>query len=111
MLQEINKLRVHIRNGCLSYIKKGRGTNRDESLHRSLNSFMKYSKIGTEVAYALLTTTIDNNNEQRETAEDKKRSFTEYATMQQINNNANNNDFHTPTHKLRCSKFRRDDGR
>lgn len=96
VLQEINKLRVHIRNGCLSYIKKGRGTNRDESLHRSLNSFMKYSKIGTEVAYALLTTTIDNNNEQRETAEDKKRSFTEYATMQQINNNANNNDFHTP---------------
>lgn len=97
VLQEINKLRVHIRNGCLSYIKPGRGTNRDESLHRSLNSFMKYSKIGTELAYALLTTTIDDNNERRETK--NRKTFIEYTAMQQMSNNANEQ-FHLHTPKF-----------
>ena len=40
--QEINKLRTHIGKGFLSRIKPGRGTNRDESLHKRINSFMKY---------------------------------------------------------------------
>ena len=61
--QEINKLRTHIGKGCLSRIKPGRGTNRDESLHKRINSFMKYSKVGVELAYALLMSEFDRHNE------------------------------------------------
>ena len=38
---------------------------RDESLHRRINSFMKYSKIGMELAYALLMSLFDTINEER----------------------------------------------
>ena len=36
VLEEINRLRQHISRGCLSYIRPGRGTNRDESLIKGL---------------------------------------------------------------------------
>ena len=98
IIQEVNKLKAHIRNGCLSDIKPGRGTNRDESFHRSLNSFMKYSKIGTELAYALLTTTIDDHNERRE-ANDRK-SFLEYMTMQQMTHQGNLQQIYVDTPKF-----------
>ena len=62
VLEEINKLRQHINRGCLSYIRPGRGTNRDESLHKRINNFMKYSKVGTELAYALLMSVFDHYN-------------------------------------------------
>ena len=42
--------------GCLSGIKPGRGTNRNEALHRKLNHIMGASRYRVELAYALLTT-------------------------------------------------------
>ena len=105
VMKEINNLKVHIRNGCLSYIKPGRGTNRDESLHRSLNSFMKYSKIGTELAYALLTTTIDDNNERRETRD--KKSFLEYTTIKQMTNHADLEQIYLETPKFGLTNAKR----
>ena len=74
--QEINKLRSHIGKGCLSHIKPGRGTNRDESLHKRINSFMKYSKVGVELAYALLMSEFDRHNE------DGKRPFDRQSVLQ-----------------------------
>ena len=63
--QEINKLPAHIVKGCLSDIKPGRGTNRDETLHKRINGFMKYSEVEAELAYALLISQFDRYNEDR----------------------------------------------
>ena len=79
VLEEINKLRQHINRGCLSYIRPGRGTNRDESLHKRINNFMKYSKVGTELAYALLMSVFDRYNEDMKKPKDRK-SLLQYLT-------------------------------
>ena len=81
VLEEINRLRPHIAKGCLSSIKPGRGTNKDESLHKKINSFMKYSKIGTELAYGLLMSSFDTINEQRKQP-DNRQSIKAYVTEQ-----------------------------
>ena len=53
-LKEINNLKVHISRGCLSDIPAHFGTNRNENLHRSLNSRFSGSRLGIEVAVALI---------------------------------------------------------
>lgn len=62
-LKEIENIRVHVKKGCLSGIKPGRGTNRNENLHKDLNKIMSNSKYGVELAYALLTVNFFNHNE------------------------------------------------
>lgn len=62
-LKEIECLRVHVKKGCLSGIEPGRGTNRNENLHKDLNKIMSSSKYGVELAYALLTVIFYNHNE------------------------------------------------
>ena len=86
VLEEINKLRQHINRGCLSYIRPGRGTNRDESLHKRINNFMKYSKVGTELAYALHMSVFDRYNEDMKKPSDRK-SLLQYLTEQIIEPN------------------------
>ena len=54
-ITEVNSLLTHIQRGCLSGILPGRGTNRNERLHRELNKHMRQSRYGVELAYALLT--------------------------------------------------------
>ena len=51
----VNTLLTHIRRECLSGIQPGRGTNRNERLHRDVNNHMRQSRYGVELAYALLT--------------------------------------------------------
>ena len=68
-----SELRSHIVKGCLLYIKPGKETNRDESLHRRINSFMKYSLIGMELAYALLAS-FDMINEEHKTPAERQYS-------------------------------------
>ena len=55
-IKEIRNLEGHMVKGCLSGIKPGRGTNRNEALHRKLNHIMGASRYRVELAYALLTT-------------------------------------------------------
>ncbi len=62
-LKEIAKIRVHFGKGCLSGISPGRGTNRNENLHKGLNQVMSCSKYGVELAYSLLTVIFYNHNE------------------------------------------------
>ena len=62
-LKEISNLRVHVKKGCLSGIKQGRGTIRNENLHKDLNRIMSSSKYGVELAYALLSVVFFNHNE------------------------------------------------
>ena len=56
-LREIEHLRKHIRKGCLSDILVGCGTEKNERLHRHLNSSLLcgVSKIGPELAIAVMT--------------------------------------------------------
>ena len=62
-LSELQKLRKHMEKGCLSGIKPGRGTNRNEGLHRTLNKIMGSSRYGVELSYALLTQCFYQHNE------------------------------------------------
>ena len=43
-IKEVENIRLHIKKGCLSGIKPGRGTNRNENLHKDLNRIMWNSK-------------------------------------------------------------------
>ena len=56
VMDEIDKLKVHIERGCLSDIPPHFGTNRNENLHRSLNKRLTGSRLGVEIAVALLAT-------------------------------------------------------
>lgn len=53
---EIDKLRIPIERGCLSEIPPHFGTNRNENIHRSLNKRLAGTRLGVEVAVALLAT-------------------------------------------------------
>ena len=65
-LHEIEKLKVHIKKGCLSSIEVGCGTNRNEALHRHLNSFYHQSRISILLAYALMSVLIYSHNSLQE---------------------------------------------
>lgn len=62
-MKEIANLKLHINKGCLSNIRPGRGTNRNEALHRNINAIIKSSRYGIELAYALLSTCFYSHNE------------------------------------------------
>jgi len=53
-IKEIEKLKIHVTKGCLSYIPPSGGTNRNEVLHKTLNKSLRRSRIGLELAIALL---------------------------------------------------------
>ena len=53
-LDEIDKLLLHVRKGCLSHIPPTGGTSRNEGIHRVLNESLKKSRIGIQFAIALL---------------------------------------------------------
>lgn len=62
-MKETDNIRVHFNKGCLSGIQPGRGTNRNENLHKDLNTVMSNSKYDVELAYALFTIAFYNHNE------------------------------------------------
>lgn len=61
--KEMKNIRGHMKKGCLSGIGPGRGTNRNEGLHKNLNSIMSSSRYGVELAYSLFTTCFYKHNE------------------------------------------------
>ena len=61
-LDAARKLHHHIAAGCLSDIPQGGGTNRNECLHRNLNALFTRTKMGTLLAYALLTMILHAHN-------------------------------------------------
>ena len=62
-MKEAENLKKHMLNGCLSGIKPGRGTNRNEALHKELNKIISSSRYGLELAYALFTSIFFLHNE------------------------------------------------
>ena len=65
-------LMKHIDKGCLSGIQPGRGTNRNEHLHKQLNNILSNSRYGVELAYALLTSTFYLHNEEVAAKQEKR---------------------------------------
>ena len=53
-IDEVDKLLLHVRKGCLSHIPPTGGTSRNEGIHRLLNKALKKSRIGIQSALALL---------------------------------------------------------
>ncbi len=64
-LHEIEKLKVHIKKGCLNDIPVGCGTNRNEAFHQYIRTYFHQSRVGVLVAYALMMVIIYqfNNSE------------------------------------------------
>lgn len=58
--------------GCLSEIKVGRGTNRNERFHRQLNCVLKANRYGPEMANALITLVSFKHNERYLAKADKR---------------------------------------
>ena len=57
--KEVSSLRKHVLKECLSGIPQGAGTTKNEAFHRELNThFGRVSRIGTPLAFALLTISI-----------------------------------------------------
>ncbi|PFX25193.1 hypothetical protein AWC38_SpisGene10207 [Stylophora pistillata] len=53
-VKEINNLQHHVIKDCLSGIPTSGGTNRNEAIHKSLNTSLKWSRIGLELALVFL---------------------------------------------------------
>ncbi len=70
---ELKAIEKHMKAGCLSGIKVGRGTNRNERLHRQLNSILKSNRYGPEIASALTTCTLYEHNEKIAAASQKRQ--------------------------------------
>lgn len=64
--QEVRKLKSHIIQGCLSGIPVGRGTNRNEALHRHINPFFDCSRMSVQLALAMLTFLFFCHNQKNE---------------------------------------------
>ncbi len=78
---EIRSLLIHVQKGCLSGIHPGRGTTKNERLHRNLNSLMANSKYGVEFSYAMLTSAFFRHNEMIAANAEKRqtKTITEYS--------------------------------
>ena len=86
-IAELQSLLVHINKGCLSGIAPGRGTNRNERLHRDLNSHMSNCKYGLEFSCALLTSTFFQHNEHIAAGMEKRNPLpiTAYNSTDELN--------------------------
>ena len=72
-MKEAQNLKKHMLNGCLSGIKPGRGTNRNEALHKELNKIVSSSRYGLELAYALFTNIFFKHNERLAAKHEQRR--------------------------------------
>lgn len=63
-LRALQNIKIHMKEGCLSHIPPGCGTNRNERLHRKLKKIAGRSKLGVGLAYALFTRAFHRINEE-----------------------------------------------
>lgn len=69
VMHEIDNLKVYIERGCLSRIPPGGGSTRNENLHKHLRAVIARSRLGCELAEALLATFFYIWNERRSTSD------------------------------------------
>ena len=53
-LVELYALSVHSTKGCLSSLKPHHGPNQNEVIHRYLNQYFTFPRMGVDLAYALI---------------------------------------------------------
>ena len=58
--------------GCISGIATGRSTNRNERLHRNINTHMTSTRYGVELSYALLPKIFFSHNERIDSRKEKR---------------------------------------
>ena len=80
-LSELDKLKVHIRKGCLSGIPVGCGTNRNEVFHRYIRAFFHRSRVGMLVAYALMMAIIYQFNTADESRKQVSPPITTFSNL------------------------------
>ena len=74
-IDEVDKLLLHVREGCLSHIPPTGGTSRNEGIHRVLNKTLKKSRIGIQFAIALLGVFLYVWNEKKLSGEQTKKKI------------------------------------
>ena len=57
-LKQIKNLQNHVKQGCLSQIPSGAGTNRNECLHRHIRPHFSRTRMGLPMALALITSQV-----------------------------------------------------
>lgn len=92
-IRDTENLKIHMQKECLSGIGPGRGTNRNERLHRQLNTIMTSSRYGVELGYALLSTCLFQHNEKQAAKVEKQTERTIDKYMELF--------FHQPDHSER----------
>lgn len=92
-IQEIRNILVHIDRGCLSGILPGRGTNRNERLHKDINSHMTNSRYGVELAYGLITATLFQHNENIRAKKESRCALPIVAYTKHVANNEDTETF------------------
>lgn len=96
-VKKIENLRKHIVKGCLSNIPPSGGTHRNEVLHKTLNKSIANSRIGIQLAVALLGTFFYRWNEQRlskECSEKKMPVIKPIGFYGDVNDNNRDGTFH-----------------
>ena len=84
VVHEIENLKVHIERGCLSRIPPGGGSTRNENLHKNLRAVIARSRLGCELAEALLATFFYIWNERRSASAFTIRLYKAYPILQSI---------------------------
>ena len=62
VINAVDNLLVHVDKGCLSGIPPGCGTNRNENLHKQMNTYFHASRVSILFAYALVSVLIYSHN-------------------------------------------------
>lgn len=64
-VSELEKLKVHMKKGCLSFIPKSAGTSRNEQLHQKLKKAVGRSRLGLSYCLSLLDEFFYAHDEQK----------------------------------------------
>lgn len=76
-LRATENLKIHIKEGCLSEIPPGCGTNKNERLHRKLRKTAGRSKLGVKLVYALFTKAFHLINTEIDKKQGSKKELVE----------------------------------
>ena len=93
VLKELESIKLHVTRGCLSDIKPGCGTNKNENLHRCINPFFSRCRIGIPLAVALLTVLFHRHNQKLSTTATDCSILSARSLYSRVSNFSNEDNF------------------
>ena len=93
VLKELESIKLHVTRGCLSDIKPGCGTNKNENLHRCINQFFSRCRIGIPLAVALLTVLFHRHNQKLSTTATDCSILSARSLYSRVSNFSNEDNF------------------